>query len=216
MNAIKCGKCKGTHGSVEAVRSCYGAQGTTITDEKPKSPLAVNEVFVPATEKQMNFLRKLGVERELETGTNKDFLVGLDSVEWSKRTASALISALLARPMLKVEVQGDPVVTAPPVPAGYYAIYMDGTVKFYRVDTPTEGKWAGRTFLSVQASDEFHALRQEVTRHAVLTEVLKQGVQESAARYGQLLGKCGRCNRTLTDETSRALGIGPVCRNMDW
>jgi uncharacterized protein DUF6011 len=30
-------------------------------------------------------------------------------------------------------------------------------------------------------------------------------------RYGQELGECGHCGRTLTDEASRAAGIGPVC-----
>ncbi|MES2342166.1 MAG: DUF6011 domain-containing protein [Pseudomonadota bacterium] len=25
------------------------------------------------------------------------------------------------------------------------------------------------------------------------------------------MGECGRCGRTLTDEASRAAGIGPVC-----
>jgi hypothetical protein len=30
-------------------------------------------------------------------------------------------------------------------------------------------------------------------------------------RYGMLIGKCGVCGRTLTDEESRANGIGPVC-----
>jgi len=30
--------------------------------------------------------------------------------------------------------------------------------------------------------------------------------------YGTELGECGVCGRTLTDEKSRAYGIGPVCR----
>jgi hypothetical protein len=31
-------------------------------------------------------------------------------------------------------------------------------------------------------------------------------------RYGQELGQCGHCYRTLTNDESRAVGIGPVCR----
>jgi Family of unknown function (DUF6011) len=30
-------------------------------------------------------------------------------------------------------------------------------------------------------------------------------------RYGREIGRCGHCNRTLTDESSRQAGIGPVC-----
>jgi hypothetical protein len=36
-------------------------------------------------------------------------------------------------------------------------------------------------------------------------------VTEAMALYGQELGYCGRCGRHLTDESSRAAGLGPVC-----
>jgi superfamily II DNA or RNA helicase len=38
------------------------------------------------------------------------------------------------------------------------------------------------------------------------------GAEGCMARYGRELGRCGRCGRELTDETSRAIGIGPICR----
>jgi hypothetical protein len=37
------------------------------------------------------------------------------------------------------------------------------------------------------------------------------GKREAAIRYGKELGRCGICNRTLTNNDSIALGIGPVC-----
>lgn len=33
----------------------------------------------------------------------------------------------------------------------------------------------------------------------------------AALRYAQELGRCSRCNRHLTDEASRARGLGPEC-----
>jgi hypothetical protein len=33
----------------------------------------------------------------------------------------------------------------------------------------------------------------------------------AAERYGLEIGKCGICHRTLTNDISRARGIGPVC-----
>lgn len=36
---------------------------------------------------------------------------------------------------------------------------------------------------------------------------------EEQAEWGRLYGVCCNCHRTLTDETSIALGIGPVCRS---
>lgn len=34
---------------------------------------------------------------------------------------------------------------------------------------------------------------------------------EAQALYGREIGRCGRCGRLLTDETSRAVGLGPDC-----
>lgn len=95
------------------------------------------------------------------------------------------------------------------VPAGRYAIEADGVIKFYAVDRPTEGKWAGYTFVKVQASDDLFPVKGQAAK-AVLAAI---AVDPKAAlvRYGHAIGKCGLCGRTLTDEESRAAGIGPVC-----
>jgi hypothetical protein len=99
------------------------------------------------------------------------------------------------------------------VPAGRYAVVdpTDGVIKFYRLDRPTEGRWAGYVFLKVQASDELHPIRNHAHRDSILAAI-STDIDGCAAAYGQLLGKCYACGRTLTDETSRALGIGPDCR----
>lgn len=47
-----------------------------------------------------------------------------------------------------------------------------------------------------------------------LKVIAKDGVPmtlEMAQQYGRLYGVCGVCGRTLTDETSIAAGIGPIC-----
>lgn len=69
------------------------------------------------------------------------------------------------------------------VPAGHYAIEIDDTIKFYK------DKASRETILSIIARDP----------------------QSASKRYGHAIGKCGICNRTLTDSTSIANGIGPVC-----
>jgi uncharacterized protein DUF6011 len=95
------------------------------------------------------------------------------------------------------------------IPKGYYAVGDAGPddIKFYRVT-----KWNGRTYVKVQASDELHPIHNEATRRAILVTIRTVGVAEAMAAYGQLIGACGRCHRTLTDATSRSLGIGPECR----
>lgn len=103
-------------------------------------------------------------------------------------------------------------VDLPDVPAGRYALRTDGVVKFYRLDRPEEGKWAGRFFLKAQASDETYPIRNATAKREIL-ERIAEDIEASAVLYGQELGRCYRCGRTLTDELSRSLGIGPDCRS---
>lgn len=99
----------------------------------------------------------------------------------------------------------------PPVPDGRYAVmHGDGVLRFYKVNTPTEGRWDGFTFVQVQASDELHPVRNRSQRMAVL-DAIADDPQSAAERYGREIGECGVCGRTLTDEASRARGIGPIC-----
>lgn len=118
-----------------------------------------------------------------------------------------------AKPLKKRDRQPNGQNTRNEVPAGRYAVRNDeGVVKFYKVDRPTEGRWKGYTFVAAQASDDLHPIRGRQAREAVLASIVKAGVEASMALYGRELGKCGHCGRTLTDEESRAYGIGPVCR----
>jgi hypothetical protein len=94
---------------------------------------------------------------------------------------------------------------------GRYAIQWDGVVKFYKVDKPTEGRWAGYTFVSVQASDDLYPVRNKTQRQEILS-LIARDPKAAMLLYGQEIGSCGHCGRTLTDETSRAFGVGPVCR----
>jgi hypothetical protein len=210
MAIIRCGNCKAIHDSVDQVKACYAGSENFNRTAPAEDELLPCEAKAIArgtakpvegpTEKQLAFIAKLRSERNLPAY--------VQSPAATKQDASDMISALLEMPR--------PVATQPveksPVPEGYYAIDIAGTVKFYRVDCPTEGKWAGRTFLSVQASDDFHPIKNAETRHDIFRAILAQGIQEAQRRYGVLIGRCGICNRTLTDETSRAYGIGPVCR----
>jgi hypothetical protein len=98
---------------------------------------------------------------------------------------------------------------APKVADGRYAVEHEGTLKFYKVKN---GRKPGYVFLDVQASDDWHSIRTPRRIHEILALIAEDELT-AARRYGQELGKCSRCGRTLTDETSRAYGIGPDCRN---
>ena len=94
---------------------------------------------------------------------------------------------------------------------GRYAIAMDGKLRFFRVNTPTEGRWAKMTFVN----EVFGGGRRDPVRNRQFRQTVLQAISadpDALARYGQELGECGVCGRELTDEQSRAIGIGPVCR----
>jgi hypothetical protein len=99
------------------------------------------------------------------------------------------------------------------LPGGYYALLNEENAwKFYRVSWGKEGgRWEGRAFLEVQASDDLHKISNPHTRNAIFARIAEDP-REAALQYGHQVGQCSRCNRTLTDEQSIADGIGPVCK----
>ncbi len=96
---------------------------------------------------------------------------------------------------------------APQVADGRYAVEHEGTLKFYKVKN---GRNAGFVFLDVQASDEWHAIRN-VTRIREILALIAVDADKASLRYGREIGECGDCGRTLTTEASRARGRGPIC-----
>jgi hypothetical protein len=167
-----------------------------------------------ATEKQIAFIHKLLGERELSEEQSK-WLAENPITEIESKTASQIIDGLLKNPKLPGAVQdyADP---APGVPAGRYAIEQDGTTKFFQVDKPTKGKWAGRTFLSALASEQRYPIKNPAQRSAIFAAI-GQDPKAASFLYGQKIGHCGVCGLTLTDESSRAAGIGPVCaQKLGW
>jgi hypothetical protein len=170
-----------------------------------------------ATDKQVNFIITLRAERNLKALTFEQ----IHSVT-TKDAASAAIKALLAMPKAQVPAPIQTRTDMVDVPAGRYALQVDGAddeqivTKFYKVDRPTEGRWAGFTFVHAQASDEFHPIRNRTERERIL-KAIANDPEGASKRYGHELGHCGVCGRTLTDEQSREDGIGPICKDkMGW
>jgi Family of unknown function (DUF6011) len=191
-----------------------------------------------ATEKQLNFVKSLLSQKDILNNNTlppaqRDFLgacenrpetfarlAGLDT-----KRVSNIIQALLDCPdkpkqaPTPVEVATNVATTTTatseqPVPEpGYFFIVdpTDDVEKFFRVNKGRAGtRWENYTFLSVQASDYFYPIKSHTHRDAVYAEILKDPVN-AMNEYGIRLGRCGVCNRTLTDRDSRLRGIGPIC-----
>lgn len=102
------------------------------------------------------------------------------------------------------------------IPAGHYAtksLTGNNDFDFWRVDIPAEGPHKGKQFVKriVGGKPEWGTTRN--IKFKVMDAILAEGIDICAKRYADELGRCSRCNRTLTDETSRMYGMGPECRS---
>ena len=150
------------------------------------------------TDRQHAFITTLWAERmrielpELSTLTCKQ--------------ASNLIGHLLECPKITPEAPVTPV--AADVPEGRYAVELNGALRFYVVQYG-KGRWSGRVFVSRQSSDNLLKISAHEAHEA--RRAIAQDARAAMVRYGRELGVCGVCGRALTDEESRAAGVGPIC-----
>jgi len=128
--------------------------------------------------------------------------------------ASKLIDWLKAQPVKARTEAVTPAASAPEVPAGRYAVATeDGAINalaFYKVDHG-KGRWDGMTFVTlVLGGHQERPLGTGQAAKAVLRKIAAD-VEGAAAAYGHEMGRCGFCHLPLTNDVSRARGIGPDC-----
>lgn len=124
---------------------------------------------------------------------------------WTRENTTRWIGNLIkkSRELSSAKTTAAPVEVAD----GRYAVEEEGVLRFFKVKN---GNRPGFVFLDIQASDDWHAIRN-VTRIRQVVALIAQDPKAAMIRYGQELGECGHCGRTLTDEASRTAGIGPIC-----
>lgn len=214
---------------------CHGA-GSYVIDWNDRPEIQVctrcnNEAGLPLvqlpaprtsvpTERQINYIGILIAELEELGDTEVKGRVMKVINGYDVPTASKCIKALQLRKAQRIadkaasQPQVAPTNRYPDVPAGRYAVRSatgNNDLDFFRVSRPTEGQWAGRTFVKrVIGGHEDTPVRGAQARQA-LQSIVDAGTFEAGALYGQTIGECGRCGRHLTDETSRAQGYGPEC-----
>lgn len=231
------------HPSIDAVKACFGVGTATFSPrETGKSTFATNlrARDLPVSPRSGQYGTSLDRATEKQAKYIKDLLghaklrpVGWEPEQMTRDSASQAITELKAYlnhtgPLPRVPVahvgQGPtPTPTTAPtrepypdVPAGHYATISatgNNDFDFWRVDRPEEGQWKGRTFVKrvIGGKPDKNVYRQ--TARDALKAILAEGIEVTRTRYGTEIGQCWKCNRHLTDETSRALGIGPDCRS---
>lgn len=97
------------------------------------------------------------------------------------------------------------------IPAGRYAVTgEDGTTDFYHVQYG-KNRWEGKLFVKLHVAGREDTNLRVANAITVLEKIRRDGPREAAVRYGHAIGRCSCCGRELTNEDSRAAGIGPVC-----
>jgi hypothetical protein len=169
-----------------------------------------------ATDKAISFLIDLSRERFPDVQPI-EIRKWAASVHWSE--VSAKIDWLKTQPKVFLQATGNSGIgtdTHADIPEGRYAVTGErGQTVFVKVTIGQRAPFEGRTFVNVQAGDELHRV-SPTARDALLAKIEADGPEAASRRYGREIGDCGRCGRTLTDEVSRAAGIGPVCAAKGW
>jgi hypothetical protein len=217
---VRCSNCSRYHADARAVRDCYQAdyqaQIEHIEDKARNEELMAadrlnaldpnQESRDYASKAQVKYASDLLAERVWPDRITEDDLRGME-----RRQVSKLIDGLLTAPFKALSESNRP----SDVPPGRYALETDGIIRFYQVDCPERGKWAGRTFVNrlIGSPGDY---RKQPVRGAGGASVLAQiadDVKGAMLLFGKETMTCGACSSPLTNEESRTLGIGPVCRS---
>lgn len=155
-----------------------------------------------ATERQLDMIETLRAERGLKALTEDE------TGTITKESAGRMINQLLSMPRSQTSKYKD-------IPAGRYALFQHDVISrsekwvFYQVDVPEAGRWAGNVFLSRLLSDDKVPVRGTIYRDVM--DAILVDPERAAKDYGKESKRCSVCHKLLTNEDSRAAGIGPDC-----
>jgi len=210
---IRCGSCKGRHPSVADVRACYG-NGT------PAAPIYAEVVAVV-----QDFNANLVANPQTLSGTDDAHECPICErfclTPGDHRTICPLYDKSLDSGRRSADGDpsgyGDPQpakADAKAVPAGYYATKSrtgNNDLDFWLVQDG-KGKWSGYKFVKRILGGHAPQYMRKQEQWFALNRIAESGIEAGNKLFAAELGRCYKCGKDLTDETSRALGIGPTCR----
>lgn len=242
---MRCGKCGVSPATVEEVRACYAgtvdAHPNGKFSETGLKPVG-DDPMNPPSPKQVAYLLGLQEERVAPEGwVNKT-----EAEVWlmERPDVSSAIEVLKRcqrKPQGETRSPSSGSATSREwtLPAGRYALYepgddvvsysyvdrqdlvppRKGKWRFYQVDRPTEGRWAGYIFVKHLIGAPGQYRKEPVARdmRVPILEAIEKDPKQAMIDYGLQSGVCGRCSSPLTDPESLARGIGPICAGkMEW
>jgi hypothetical protein len=219
---INCGHCHGVHESVAEVKACHDGQPSAR--EKSAVPWRLE----PGTDSQREHIEHQWEVREIPETTplNQPLkalaLTIIERLPFNKGQGHDVIEWLHSMPLKRGGSKPVLAIDYDDVPAGRFALESerDGHIVFYQVDKPgKDSRWHGSMFVKQLIGAPGDFAKQRVMGKAATDVLLRiaKDPKEAMIRFGKEVGECGACHSPLTNETSRAAGIGPVCaRKRGW
>lgn len=162
-----------------------------------------------ATPKQQDFIADLLAKREYTLG---------NVVINSPKEASELINALLQAPYKTVTADSEALAS---LPNGMYAVpFLEAQKLALDENVSTEYIFiAVKTYKGTKYLRRLHGSVGDFTRTKMskqdtkeLSKMLNLDPYKYTKLFGELYSCCGKCGAPLTDDKSRQLMLGPVCR----
>lgn len=228
-------KMRSAHASspiLASMRSSYPAAGSVAEAAREFGPINKEAILSKridslmnsgtvrgATEGQLKFLTVLGAERDLAEVSSETLrtleLFAAEVFPNFQQASDAITELKKAPKSIAVRQQRSESrqawrTLAEATPEGRYALPTGpGQDKphFYRLS-----KRNGFIKLQEQASDTLYQVELR-NYEEILRAIADFGVEKSGRLYGELIGSCRKCGRTLTDENNPYLaqGYGPDC-----
>lgn len=217
---MKCYTCNGEHLTAQQCRTCHALS----LHRQGIPPRHVFYTHASPTDSQLDYVRRLrgnvgaasrmtreGISHYITTLKN-DAAKARDAMSHHSGPAREYVPGMLLDM----------------IPVGYYAVRAsdEEPFTFLRVSRPSKGRWAMHTKIQSQHSENL-IMRMSVAPNGRQTlysggmvnsrridwhlKTLLSSVRPSAIAYGQELGSCCICGKSLTDMRSKHYGIGPDC-----
>jgi hypothetical protein len=179
--------------------------------------------FVPASQKQIDFLTDLLATRVCEPADRDSWFSKIYEGELDKSTASTAISALVNAPRKTDDPAPKSKMQAllASIPKSKYAVPV-AELMYSEVEDDFKGDLV---FLELKefngtlyvrrldgAPGDFTRSRMTLPQVTELMNLIKQDPHKYAKIFGEHYTCCGSCGSPLTDARSRELMLGPECR----
>jgi len=222
--SIKCGRCRDYHPTVADVRACFnGQQAETQTYPKTGQPISEKQVkYIGSLLSKLNavYTGKTPVEELDKFSEGRKLLDGLVGARENQAYGRAYqLPENVSQSAKPVENGGERTAGGkfnPGIPKGYYATpsttgHNDLDFWFVNVVEREGSQWDGWRTVSRVIGGRASTRVNRAVRRSALKAIISYGVDKAGDQFADNLGRCKKCGKHLTDETSRDRRMGPDC-----